>query len=707
MSETTESSAVLLDPREPADAARIADLSADPAVQVLDHLQGQQRELAKLMPSVAADVLNEPTRWAWYPWRRTLVRVLGPGAFRLVRLDRNRNKITREEQARFADYKIGVVGLSVGHAIAHTLALQGLAGVLRLADFDEIEISNLNRIPATVLDLGVNKAVVVARRIAELDPYLRVEVITAGLTEATMAEFVEGLDLVIEECDSLDMKLRVREAARAAGIALIMETSDRGLLDIERYDIEPDRPLFHGLLGSTTAADLRGLSTHDKVPHVLRILEPDQLSARMAASMTEVDVTVATWPQLGGDVTLGAASVAAAVTRLGRGAPLSSGRTRIDLEAILDGIADPSQLPAHSAQDSALGTVDDGQWLEVPADAHQAVAHAAALAPSGGNTQPWKLRLEEGALRIDVEPARTSRMDVQYRGSYVAMGAALFNARVTAAALDVLGPSSVSGSTAVLRFGTASDPTLAALRPAVLTRSSNRHLGGGGALEDSALVALSEAVAAEEATLRIITDQGSLTEAGELIGESDRIRFLTEVLHREMMSELRWPGRDDLTWGLDVRTLELDSSDLAKLGVARRADVMSYLEEWHVGRALGDSSRERIESSRALAVVTIGGSTPADFIQGGQALEHMWLTAQDLGVAVHPMSPVFLYALEAGDFESLSPAHAQDLTQLSARFRGLMGVPDDEVCVLVMRLSRAPAATVRSRRIALSTQLAH
>ena len=61
---------------------------------------------------------------------------------------------------------IGIVGLSVGHAIAHTLALEGMCGRLRLADNDRIELSNLNRIPATVLDIGINKAVVAARRIA-------------------------------------------------------------------------------------------------------------------------------------------------------------------------------------------------------------------------------------------------------------------------------------------------------------------------------------------------------------------------------------------------------------------------------------------------------------------------------------------------------------------------------------------------------------
>ncbi len=80
---------------------------------------------------------------------------------------------------------IGIVGVSAGHSIAHMLAMEGLAGELRLADFDTMELTNLNRIPGNVLDLGVNKAVAAARRIAEIDPYLRVIVAPNGITTRT------------------------------------------------------------------------------------------------------------------------------------------------------------------------------------------------------------------------------------------------------------------------------------------------------------------------------------------------------------------------------------------------------------------------------------------------------------------------------------------------------------------------------------------
>ena len=257
--------------------------------------------------------------------------MLGPRGFRAVRLDRNRNLITAEEQTRLGALRIGVAGLSVGHVIAHTLAAQGMCGELRLADFDRIELSNLNRVPATVLDLGLNKAEVAARRIAELDPYLHVRVLDAGLTPDTIDEFLDGLDIVVEECDSLDMKAVLRESARARRIPVLMATSDRGLVDVERFDLEPQRPILHGLLGELDPASLAGMTSRDKVPHVLRQLEAEQLSPRMAASVVEIDHTLSTWPQLAGEVVLGATAIAEAVRRIGLGEELRSGRIRIDV----------------------------------------------------------------------------------------------------------------------------------------------------------------------------------------------------------------------------------------------------------------------------------------------------------------------------------------------------------------------------------------
>jgi len=680
-------------------------LREDPSLQVIDRLDEQRKQLAEIKPAPKESLTEEGQRWIYYPWRRAVVRLLAPHSFATLRLDRNRNKLTRAEQARQRTLRIGVVGVSAGHAIAHVLAMEGLAGELRLADFDTLELSNLNRVPASVLDLGVNKAVVAARRVGEIDPYLRVVVIPEGIGPDNLGAFLDGLDLVIEECDSLDVKMLVREAARERRIPVIMETSDRGLLDVERYDLEPDRPIFHGLLPDLHSSDLSGLSLQEKAPYVLRILGPRDVSSRGAASLLEVGSTITGWPQLGSEVTLGAATAAAAVRRIGLAGELPSGRVRIDIE---DALADISPVEVPIEEDDDIPP--DAREIPLPegADLVDVIVDAARWAPSGGNIQPWRFEANSSEIRMYLVPERTTTMDVKHRGSFVSIGAALFNARVAAASLKSLGPVQLfpegrpSHHVATLQVGASTDHEIAPLQSGVRTRVANRLIGNPSPIDERVLTQLAQGVDREGALLRITTDRNQINALGELLAESDRIRFLTPKLHHDMFGEVRIPGPDALEEGLDLRTLELSPPELAILELIGRPDVMGHLTDWRAGKALGARTQVMVGSSSALAVVTVPSPDPIWYVRGGAAVERFWLTAELQGLAVQPVSPVFLYAVDDEDLLHLGGERQIDaLFSLSQRFNEVWGLTDGERVALMLRVTHAPSPAFRSARLPL------
>jgi molybdopterin/thiamine biosynthesis adenylyltransferase len=687
--------ASVLDAADPEDKAVLDRLRGDPVIEFIDHRDEQLEELRKLLPSPDPELVAEPCWWAYYPWRRTVVAVLAPRAFRAVRLDRNRNMITAAEQARLGALRIGIAGLSVGHVIAHTLAAQGMCAELRLADFDLLELSNLNRVPATLFDLGVNKAVAAARRIAELDPYLPVQVLDAGLTADSVDEFLDGLDIVVEECDSLDMKALVREGARARRVPVLMATSDRGLVDVERFDLEPQRPILHGLLGDLDLARLPQMSSKDKVPYLLRFLEGQQLSPRMAASVVEIDRQLSTWPQLAGDVVLGATAIAEAVRRIGVGDELPSGRARIDVGAALDRLEEPEVATAQAAaKDSDLSL--PGQL--------GLIAAAAIRAPSGGNAQPWQIEATADAIRIRLAPQHTSTMDVGFRGSAVALGAALFNAKVAAASQHMLGPASllenVDGAPlqAMLQLRDGSDCDLAGLYEPMLARETNRRPGVPGPIAADSIELLRIVADREDARLHVLTEREDIARAAAILAAADRIRYLTPRLHAEMVSELRWPDDPRPDTGIDVLSLELEPDDLAALDILRRPDVMAHLAQWNGGSALGEETRRRVLKGSAIAVVSGAGGSVIDYARGGSAVEAVWITAQQCGLAVQPISPVFLYARDAGDLTELSVPFADELGDLQQRFRKLVDIPAGASPALVLRFAVSGPASVRSRR---------
>ena len=416
----------------------------------------------------------------------------------------------------------------------------------------------------------------------------------------------------------------------------------------------------------------------------------------MAASAVELDRQLSTWPQLAGDVVLGATAVAEAVRRIGVGEVLRSGRARIDVGDRLDQLDEP-QMHANI-------TVPE-QYSDPALPGVSGIVTAAAIrAPSGGNAQPWHIETTPDTVTIRLAPQHTSMMDVGFRGSAVALGAALFNARVAAAGHQMLGPVSLREgaddtlleATLDLRAGT--DPVLAELYEPMLARETNRRLGASRPIAADTIEVLAAAAQREGGRLHLVTPRDDIDRAATIFAATDRIRYLTPGLHAQMVSELRWPADDDPDTGIDVNSLELEASALAILDILRRPDVMNQLAHWEGGSALGEDTRHRIAASSAIAVISVTQGALADYLRGGAAVEAVWIAAQQRGLAVQPYSPVFLYAQDAKDLNELSVSFAEDLGELQQEFRKLACIPADAVPALVLRLAVSEPASVRSRR---------
>ncbi len=253
--------------------------------------------------------VNTFGNWVYYPWRNCLVHVLPEKEFIQVRTVRNKFKITEEEQDLLAGKKIGVIGLSVGQSVALGLAMERVFGELRIADFDHLELSNMNRLRSGVFNIGLKKTEIVRREIAEIDPYLKVTVFEKGVTEENIGSFMEEngkLDLLVEECDNIKMKVLTRVAAKSRRIPVIMDTSDRGMIDIERFDLEPNRPLFHGMLDSIGTPEEILDNFETLKPLVLQhILDVKKLSEGAKYSISQIGKRITSWPQLASSVIMG------------------------------------------------------------------------------------------------------------------------------------------------------------------------------------------------------------------------------------------------------------------------------------------------------------------------------------------------------------------------------------------------------------------
>tara|TARA_B110000090_G_scaffold136361_1_gene150017 strand:- start:7451 stop:8536 length:1086 start_codon:yes stop_codon:yes gene_type:complete len=245
--------------------------------------------------------------WVYYPWKNQLVHILDKEEFIEVRTNRNKYKINQNEQDLLRTKKIGIAGLSVGRAVATTIALERIAGEIRLADMDNLELSNLNRINAPLYEMGMNKTISVAREISEVDPFIKVKCFVDGLIEDNMDSFFqeEGkLDLFVEECDDIAVKIKSRLKCKELGIPVVMETNDNCVIDVERFDLEPEREIFHGKLNrEDISMGLLASEQLDKVKFISKIVDLNKISERMNISLPDIGINLLSWPQLGSEST--------------------------------------------------------------------------------------------------------------------------------------------------------------------------------------------------------------------------------------------------------------------------------------------------------------------------------------------------------------------------------------------------------------------
>lgn len=657
--------------------------------------------------------------WVYYPWSVRLVHLLDELEFVELRTNRNKYKLTPEEQARLATKKVGVVGLSVGHTVATTLALERSIGEIRLADFDRLDLSNLNRIRSSVHNLGVSKVLLTAREIAEIDPFLKVVLYPVGVHDDNINAFIlrgGKLDVLIDECDSIDIKLKLRMCARLHRIPVLMETSDRALIDVERFDLEPSRPIFHGLVGNIEPERIANLSTEEKIPYVLKIIGEETMSSRMVSSMIEIESTIKTWPQLGSGVVYGGGAAADIVRRINLQQMNYSGRFVADIEQIVPNdppdIAAVVELPRPPAW-TVEGLVEAAARVATPSPVALAwtpalareLVEVASRAPSGGNTQPWQWLLREGRLFLFHDRARSEALaDFQGLGGVAALGAAAESLRLAAHARGL--------ELAIAAFPSADAPDLAAsfelvpgpggraephwrdeLAEALGLRHTNRKSGPRQALGAPVYAGLrAAAMSVPGAQLQFVVEDAELAEIAELVGVADQLRLIDDQLNTELFRELRWTAEEAEATrdGIFVDSLEMTAADRAGLSMCRRRDALSFLRTFGGGRGLRKSAAKAIGSASAVGILTMPQVRPHDYFLGGRAIQRLWLAAHTLGVAVYPMTTLaymFTRLLHGGG-EGLPPSAIAALTELRPRYMQLFPGDPERADVLLFRLSR-------------------
>ncbi len=241
-------------------------------------------------------------KWFYFPWDKSLTRYPDLEDHRDLRTFRNKVLITREEQKSLYEARIAVFGLSVGSSVVNSLVMSGIGGTLILGDFDVLELTNTNRIPENIESVGSEKIDVVAKKISKIDPYINQVHLRNGFNGTDFEDQNIEYDIMFDEVDDIKSKFEMRDLSMRLKKPIVMVTDADGriIVDVERYDTQPNTKLFLGKIKEESLKEIieGSMSDSDKKRMLARFIGFTNISARLIKSATLVGKEVRGLPQL-------------------------------------------------------------------------------------------------------------------------------------------------------------------------------------------------------------------------------------------------------------------------------------------------------------------------------------------------------------------------------------------------------------------------
>lgn len=186
---------------------------------------------------------NEPHR----DWQERTIQLFG------------KERFTRLEQSNVLIAGLGGVG-----SMAAEMICRSGVGKMAIIDGDTIQPGNLNRqIPATHTTLHDEKALVMGKRLLDINPGLKLTVYNEFITEERIREILEeGFDYVVDAIDTLTPKIHLIYYTVKKGLKLTSSMGSGGKMDPALVKVADFKDTYNCRLAYILRKKLRKMDIH-------------------------------------------------------------------------------------------------------------------------------------------------------------------------------------------------------------------------------------------------------------------------------------------------------------------------------------------------------------------------------------------------------------------------------------------------------------
>jgi len=332
------------------------------------------------------------------------------------------------------------------------------------------------------------------------------------------------------------------------------------------------------------------------------------------------------------------------------------------------------------------------------------IIEAGNLAPSGGNSQPWRFIVENDSIKVIALPDKDHKiLNIKNRGTWVAHGALLKNFKIAAEnfgfepVIELFPEMHVS---AIVKFKPADTDNKTELYEALFNRHSNRKPYDKEPLPENDKKYLQEGIHDFPQCELVFVEGEKIKKVAENVSYDTVVSLQNRLLHKHLFDEVLWNEEEQHSkGGLYFKTMEM---------APPKSTVFKLFKMWHINQFFGKIGfRKKIleETSRKMGQSALWGAITVNdedinFLHAGGLIQDIWLRATKLGYSFQLVVAIaFLW--QQANFGNRNIFSHHDLNMIENAYKNLkeaFGVKD-RIIALMFRIGKSgPPLAVSHKR---------
>ncbi len=327
------------------------------------------------------------------------------------------------------------------------------------------------------------------------------------------------------------------------------------------------------------------------------------------------------------------------------------------------------------------------------------ILEAAVQAPSGDNVQPWKFHVSDNFTIIklyNLPEKDNSYYNYQQSASYIAHGALIENISIAAQHLGCqmdyqLFPEHGNDNYVAKITLSASELQQNDLYPAIFKRSTNRFQYQRTEVDIKLLQSLKDSVKnIDTAKISLVTEKDKVNKLAKELMVNDRIVFECKDIHHFLFDKIRWNKKqiEETRDGMPVGVLGLSFIEKLSFPLMRFWWYVKIANRLGLSRIIGLKCWWGCKNSSILGMVSIQGNDKQAFVEGGRAVQRLWLEATKQGFALQPIIGLTLLInrLKKNNLQGFSDKHQKQVQRVAETLPELFELSESETLIMGFRL---------------------